>query len=251
MCDYSVYIDESGDLGVGVGTEWFVITAVIVKKENEKFIRQKIDSIKTKLNIKEIHFHKISDFYKKAYIVRELNCLDFIYMNVIVNTKQFDKNKIPSSLIAYNYSCKYLLQRVSQYLAGIGGKADIILSGRGTSRDGELIEYIKTKLLPYPKNNINQNYIEKVYAKSASEWDLLQLADVCATTTFLSIEQNQWGFCVPCFYIALKNHLFQKNGSIDGFGIKYFQDEMRPDQAALKEKYICAKKEGNLGATST
>ena len=32
----TVYIDEAGDLGIGRGTQWFVITAVIVPKESEK-----------------------------------------------------------------------------------------------------------------------------------------------------------------------------------------------------------------------
>ncbi len=37
--DSMVYIDESGDLGCGTGTRWFIISAVIVDKENEKKIR--------------------------------------------------------------------------------------------------------------------------------------------------------------------------------------------------------------------
>lgn len=32
VSDYTVYIDEAGDLGIGRGTRWFVLTAVVVKK---------------------------------------------------------------------------------------------------------------------------------------------------------------------------------------------------------------------------
>lgn len=111
--DYTVYIDEAGDLGIGKGTQWFVLTAVIVRKSEEPQIRLKMEQIRNRLNVKEIHLRKIQDYYKRGLIVQELNQTDFVYMNVIVDTKKFDVSKIPSSIIAYNYVCKYLLQRVS------------------------------------------------------------------------------------------------------------------------------------------
>ena len=251
MANYSVYIDESGDLGINKGTHWFVISAVVVKKEHEKAIRAKMEEIKTKLNIREIHFKEIREFMKRAYIVRELNSTDFTYMNVIVDTTKFDKTKIPESNIAYNYVCKYLLQRVTWYLEGLGETADVVLSARGTSRDGELISYIREKVLPYPNQYFHSRTINSVVAKTAASWDLLQLADVCATTMLLQYEENQFGFCIPCFATALQSHLFQQNGCVDSRGIKFFRDEMRPDEAELKSKMICAKKERTPGATTT
>ena len=47
MGDYTVYIDESGDLGINRGTQWFVLSAVVVEKSEEKNIREKINQIKT------------------------------------------------------------------------------------------------------------------------------------------------------------------------------------------------------------
>ncbi len=81
--------------------------------------------------------------------------------------------------------------------------ADVVLSSRGTSRDGELIKYIQEKLFPYPLNNINQAVFEKITAKTAPSWDMLQLADVCATTIFSAYEANGYGFRSPCFSYIL------------------------------------------------
>lgn len=253
MSDCTVYIDESGDLGIGVGrgTKWFVLSAVIVDKCAEQQIRAKIAQIRSKLNINEIHMKKVQDFNKRGLIVRELNDEEFIYMNVLVDTHKFDKAKIPSSLIAYNYVCKYLLQRVSWYLRDTGKVADIILSARGTSRDGELIQYIKEKLLPYPGNDIDPSVFERISARTAATWDLLQLADVCATTMFLTYEINGYGFSVPCYSMALANHLYRKHNKIDSYGIKFFTSEMKPDLNALKATRICAKKERTPGTTTT
>ena len=252
MSDCTVYIDEAGDLGIHRGTKWFVLSAVIVNKEDEPSIRTNMGQIKTKLNIKEIHLRDVPDFNRRAYIVRELSNENFTYMNVLVDTDLFDKAKIPTPLIAYNYVCKYLLQRVSWFLEETGKVADIILSARGTKRDGELITYINDKLLPYSANSINERVFDKVTAKTAASWDLLQLADVCATTMFLTYEVNKnFGFCVPCFSMALKDHLYRKNDKVDSYGIKFFSSAMRPNIKELREKRICAKKERTPGATAT
>lgn len=247
-----VYIDESGDLGINRGTQWFVLTAVIVTEENEPFIRTAIQRIRTSLNINEIHLKKIPDFYKRAYIVRELAKEEFTYMNVLVDTSKFDKEKIPSPMLAYNFVCKYLLQRVSWFLKEQNRIGDIILSARGTGRDGELIHYIYNKLLPYPSNNICSDALGKVTAKSAPQWDLLQLADVCATSTYLTYERHpKWGYCTPCFSEALSSHLYHNNGQVKSYGIKFFSKEMEPDLQTLRSLRICAKKERIPGATTT
>lgn len=251
MSDYTVYIDEAGDLGINRGTRWFVLTGVLVKKADEAAIRKKMDEIKTRINVKEIHLRKIADFYKRGFIVRELSDQDFIYMNILVDTNKFDASRIPSPIIAYNYVCKYLLQRVSWFLEAEKKTSDVVLSARGTSRDGELIQYIQDKLLPYPGNDINASVFEKISAKTAASWDMLQLADVCATTMFLTYEVNAYGFSTPCFALALANHLYRKDGRLDSYGIKFFTHEMRMVRDELMKSRICIQKERTPGATTT
>lgn len=251
MSDYTVYIDEAGDLGINRGTQWFVMSAVIVAKECEPSIRSRLSAIKARLNVQQVHLRKITDYFKRALIVRELETEQFTYMNVLVDTAKFDPTKIPSTSVAYNYVCKYLLQRVSWFLSDRGKTADVILSSRGTSKDGELLQYISEKLLPYPDNNINEDVFKKVSAKSAGSWDLLQLADVCATTMFLTYEVNGYGFTTPCFSSALSSHLYRKHQKINTYGIKFFTSEMKPDVNDIRSKRVCAKKERTPGATAT
>lgn len=242
MANCTVYIDEAGDLGFNRGTKWFVLSAVIVQKSDEARIRQKMAVIKNRLNVQEIHLRKITDFLKRAYAVRELSGEPFVYTNILVDTSKLDSEKIPNPIIAYNYVCKYLLQRVSGYLFRNGLTADVVLSARGTSRDGELITYINEKLLPYRANSINASCFEKISAKTASQWDLLQLADVCATSMFLAHEVNGYGFVVPCYQIALEDHLIQVDGRVSPFGVKYFTNDMIPNFEELDALKICAKK---------
>lgn len=249
--DYAVYIDEAGDLGINRGTQWFVLTAVVVKKSDESAIRKQIARVREKLNIGEIHFRRVTDFFKRAYIVRELSGLPFVFINILVDTTKFDPERIPNPQIAYNYMCKYLLQRVSVCLENCGGAADIILSARGTARDGELIEYIEQKLLPFPFNEISSERFNKIAAMAAASRDLLQLADVCATSMFLSYEINGLGFSAPCFMEMLSKRLFRQNGALYGYGVKFFQRCMMPNRELLNQTKVCAKKERIPGATAT
>ena len=239
MSDYAVYIDEAGDLGIGRGTV-------------EPQIRARMTAIKACLNVREIHLRKITEFYKRAFIVRELRDEEFVYMNVLVDTDKFDRARIPNPIIAYNYVCKYLLQRVSWYLSSLGSSGDIVLSARGTSRDGELIQYIQEKLLPYPSNGIDASSFGAVTAKTAATWDMLQLADVCATSMFLTYEVNRYGFSTPCFSVSMSDHIYRNNnGKIDSYGIKFFTSDMKPNVTALKKSRICTKKERTPGTTTT
>ena len=83
MAECTVYIDEAGDLGINRGTKWFVLSAVIVRKDNETNIRNRMRAIKQRLGVDEIHLRKIIDFNKRAYIVRELALEEFEKLSYI------------------------------------------------------------------------------------------------------------------------------------------------------------------------
>ena len=247
----TVYIDEAGDLGCNRGTQWFVLSAVIVDKKDEPSIRNTIARLKKDLNVNEIHIRKIKEFSRRTYIVKELAFENFTYINILFDTTKFDKQKISSPLVAYNYICRMLLERVSWFLKESNRKGDIVLSSRGTSRDQELIDYIKNKLLTYGFNEVKSSVFRKVEAKSASQWDMLQLADVCATTMFLAYEIKTFNLIYPCFSTVLSSHLYKRNSKVKSYGIKYFSDKMIPDIEQLKTFRPCAKKERTPSATTT
>lgn len=234
----TVYIDEAGDLGIGRGTQWFVITAVIVPKESEKEIRTILTRIKSKFNLKEIHLRKGIDFNKTSYIVAQLRNSDFVTVNVLADTNMLS---LKDSVMTYNYMCRILLERVSWYLRDHNMRADIVLSSRGTGRDGELISYIKDKLLNYSHNEIADVY-DNITSKTAACWDMLQLADICATSMFRAYEVNAYGFILPCHMSNLRDHIYQRNGSIDKYGLKFYSDDMKPSTQYLYEHRICNKK---------
>ena len=223
---YTVYIDESGDLGVRKGTKWFVITAVIIDKQSENKMRSAVSNIKSVLNLKTIHFKDIREFNKKLYIVSQIKDIPFVIINVLVDTDQLD---LYDSAKTYNFMSKILLERVSWFLKDLGLSAHVVFSSRNTRRDNELTNYLNDKVLSYSWNNVVSNTILSVKSEKMEKLDMLQIADVCAAAMFKSHETDRFGFTYPCFMNGLKKHLYTRYSHVFSYGIKYYKDTMRPD----------------------
>lgn len=243
----TVYIDEAGDLGIGRGTQWFVLTAVIVNNSAEPALRNFFKTIKKDLNLDNIHFRKLRNFEQRAYVVNKLTSADFEYINIILDTTKLNISRLkanrenlsekPSALL-YNHACRYLIERVSWLLRDTDRIGNIVLSSRGTSRDAELVDYINNKLLHYSQNEIANRFMN-ISSKPADSWDMLQLADICATSMFYFHEVNSYGFVLPCYAYKLKKFLYQRNGSISKYGMKYYNDNMKPDNTYFSNHMIC------------
>ena len=233
--EYSIYIDEAGDLGYRKGTKWFIISACIVENKTEKEIRNRIENIKKALNVNEVHLRNIKDFPKRIFIVNEIKDLPFTYINILVDTDKRDPKL--NSNTAYNYACRLLVERITWFLRDNKGTGKIVLSSRGTSRDKELIDYIKN-LLNYNYNEVKRN-ITKIEAKPFGSWDLLQLADVCATTTFLAFEVAKYNLKYPCYMYKIANHLYKHSDATKNYGLKFLSQDMEISGAEFKVGIPC------------
>ena len=248
----TVYIDEAGDLGYRKGTRWFVLAAVVVNKEDEAYLRQRIEEVRVKLNVRDIHMRMLRDYYQRAYVVDTLADGNFTYMTVLVDTRKLNLAMRTSASIAYNYICRVLLERVSWVLRDTHQVGNVILSARGTARDEELMRYIREKLLAGTNSEIRlaREAIGQISAKSAASWDMLQLADVCATSMFWAHEVGAWGLRTPCFEHRLRFHLYTHEGKVKNYGVKYFDKAMEPSKAEMDATCLC-KKERTPGTTTT
>ncbi len=237
----TVYIDESGDLGINKGTQWFIISGAIISKEDENNCLTKEDennclktfrSIQNQLNIKKIHLREIREFNKRAFVVKKTSLENFTFVNVVIDTR---KLTMTDSSLTYNYACRLLLERCSWYLRDNAKKADIVLSSRGTSRDNELIRYIQQSLIDTdsPSINIASGVFNSVCAISAGQRTMLSLPDICATSLFEAYEKDRFGFTYPCFIKMLSDKMYKYKGDLKNYGIKYFSSDMEPNNSQI------------------
>ena len=237
----TVYIDESGDLGIERGKRWFVLTAVIANCEDENDIRKRIQNVRTRLNVRVLHFRKLSDFDRKVYAVGELDKERYELINIVIDTSKLTLRQTRDgdkpSFVTYNFATRLLLERVSWLLRDTDRVGSIMLSARGTKRDEDLKEYIENKLLPYSENKI-ENVFTTVSYKQAAIWDLLQLADTCATSLFYAYEENPFGYVTPYFSRCLSKHYYRYNGKVMNYGLKYYATDMDPGDEYFKERTL-------------
>lgn len=246
----TVYIDEAGDLGIRRGTKWFVIAAAVVPKPEEPKIREAIKDVREQLGIREIHLRQIHDFMKTSYIISKIKDFHFTLFNVLMDT---DAPSLRDSMKNYSFMCRILLERVSLFLEEGDMLADVVFSSRGTSRDGELVEYVKRELMDFSDGGAGFDRFSRIECKTASSWDMLQLADICATSMFRAYEKNKYGFTTPCHMSALKDRLYCRFGNVYKYGIKFYADGMEPGSEYFNGSRPCGmfKNEETPGATST
>ena len=215
MKEYNVYIDESGDEGINRGSEWFILTAIIVRKEYEQELIKRMKFITKELAFSTIHWNKIKLYSQRKFIIDNLNDMDFKIIHIMIDTNKMGKSK---SERIYPYFLGFLLERVSRYVDVNNSKANIYISSRNNKKSNkEIIEYIESEK---SNNSVQSNLINFIKFVPNANMILLQLADICCSSLYTALTKNDnksW-----YYIIRLKDKIYSHNGKILGYGFKAF-----------------------------
>lgn len=209
-----------GDEGINRGSEWFILTAIIVPKEYDLTLSNKIVSIKEAMNMNrkdQLHWNKILKYDKKIQIIYDLIAENFKIIHVAINTYEINKLK---SKDLYPYFMSYLIERVSYYVSNNKGKCNIFISTRNENSK-EKTEHLKTELMNKRSyHHIAIKCINNIKFIDNRERNLLQLADVCCSSFAQAIKYNtkqEWEYV-----LKLKSNIWNYKGLIIGYGIKFY-----------------------------
>lgn len=228
MKEYIAYIDESGDEGIKRGTEWFLLTAVIVLKKNDLKTSKAIDDIKAELKIpshKPFHWKEIRNKHvrKKRLVVDRIAQEKFWYINIVVNTYDMTKISLQGKLL-YNYCCRYLLERITWFVDEGNGIVDLVFSNRSSTSYEELKEYIDS--LQYePRCQIRSHVIRNFDVFQTGQKKMLQFADACASSLGEAFNKDEYGYYDERFVLTLKDKLYRRKGKLLSYGLKLFPSE--------------------------
>lgn len=220
--EYNVYIDESGDEGIKRGSEWFIITAIIVPKQYDLTLSNRIIKIKESIHLnrkEQLHWNKLNH-EKREKVINNLITENFKIIHVAINTNEINKLK-PKQI--YQYFMSYLIERVTHYINSNKAKCNIIISTR-QDNNKQKNQILKTELMSKRKyHNIKTQCITDVKFQDNRRKNLLQLADVCCSSFFQAIKYNtekEWKYV-----LKLSTNLYnEKNGNIIGYGIKFYPE---------------------------
>lgn len=222
-CEYTIYIDEAGDDGLGKlrGNDrggqslWFVVGALCVRNQNDKHVvswRDEISQAFSNRQRRDIHFKHLKHQQRRhacrviaskpvriaAALSNKVTLLD-LPPERLKNYKQ--KNHL------HNYVCRWLLERVSSGIKSISEardepqcRAKVVFSRRGGMNYDEFRSYLQLikdgKEIIYSPGKIDWDVIDpaRVDAQDHSVRAGLQLADISTSAIFHAVEPNPFGF---------------------------------------------------------
>ena len=227
--EYNAYIDESGDEGIKRGSNWFILTAIIVKKENDLKLAKIIDEIKQNLEISikaQLHWNSIKGFPNKKMIIDLLSKQDFHIINILINTQQI--NSIPSNRV-YNYYSGYLFERLTWFLSDTD-TINVNISSRGNLNKKDFCSYLESN----KKHRINFSKIKDIKVYPNAQKKLLQLADVCCSSLGQVLKYNDDRHR---YYIQkLSKKLYRKNNNLLSYGLKIVPPNTLPTELKWLEE---------------
>lgn len=247
--EYIAYIDEAGDDGIkrikaidGIGaSEWFVLAAVVVRKNKNYELLRAIEKTKIEFGIQKennIHFRKLS-FNQKKIIGEKLAKLPVRFFAVVSNKKNIRKHKniraekVNAKSWVYNFMTRLLLERVTEFCGQKKGEilfvencVRIEFSRRGGINYNDTINYLKRL-----KNQ--KEYAGGPFLKAGSiDWAVvdfaeirnirhsqspgLQAADIVASSFYNSLDSTMKDGGNKCFALSLLPRMGRKRDSKSG-----------------------------------
>jgi len=258
---FVAYIDEAGDTGLenvkpcnvtNGATEWLVLSAFLVKIEDDHKCLSWVREIKSKFkNVRSeyLHYRDLIPAKKSiaCSIINEKPCRFFV---VVSNKKNIEGHRNEAAELVsgkgtawlYWWLCRLLLERVTRFCddrvpdAERGrSKVLFVFSKRGGLKYIDFVKYLQRlhKQSRLGRMHIDRGDLcwsvvdeEELLVLDGCERAGLQLSDLCSSAFFQALEQKN--NIDPQYAKLFKPRMaFDKNGRILDFGIKTMPDLYR------------------------
>ncbi|WID95950.1 DUF3800 domain-containing protein [Bosea vestrisii] len=272
---YVAFIDEAGDDGLRAvkpltvpgSSEWLILSAVVIRAENESKLESWIGEIRASLGRRqtnEIHFAKLAPFQKSAAcsVIAGLDVRLFVIASNKKNMQGYRNpfaGKIPSSNWFYCWMSRLLLERVTHFVKyksdaeyGESRKIKLEYSARGGLKYSQMkayYEWMKLKrhnpFLPWGRIewDVLDHQLFKVYPHH--ERAGLQLADIAASAFFKACDKHDTGACDSTFAKLLAPRMARQPSETgwltSGYGVKLMPSlkgaQLGPEQSDIFKFY--------------
>jgi hypothetical protein len=249
---YRIYIDESGDEGfsfkphAGGSSEWFVLSALIVRCENDHKLIESMRNSRKMLGRAEkepLHFVKLSHQQRLAW-VKEIAKLPIRCASVLIHKPSLPNPEVwtTNPYHLYRYSSRLLIERISWFCrdkhdpAKGDGTSQIYFSNRRRMSYDQLRDYWR-KLKGEKEARIVWEHInpEKFAAINHDQLAGLQIADCIASAHWQGVSLDRYGNSEPRYFVEMKKIAYSFKNSAIGYGLKFWPDlkELRPSMEHL------------------
>ncbi|MBD3676048.1 MAG: DUF3800 domain-containing protein [Planctomycetaceae bacterium] len=228
---FEVYIDESLDEGFkfdgqNESSTWFVLSALVIKKENDlKLVEltRECRELLGKPDKHDLHFRKLKHEQKVAYL-KQIPSVPIRTITVACNKRELNEPEyLQQGYNLYYYCVRYLLERVSwlcrehQRNVEGNGQARIIFSNRSAMSYDEIKDYLK-RLREKESIQIDWSVIdeENIIAIPHRLRAGFQLVDAVAGAYAAMLEKNHYGDIETRYVKEILRVAYRNNGSLFG-----------------------------------
>lgn len=251
---FVAYVDESGDEGFAFekgSSEWFILSAVIIKKPVELETVKLVDGIRNMLNKPPkaaLHFRKIKHEQRLPYI-ELISQAPLRAISVLIHKPSLTRPEIFSEgYRLYFYAVRFLIERISWFCrdhyrksTDFGdGFAEIIFSNRSNMPYREMKGYLNLlhNQTGYYDIRIAWKHINLDYIKALSPGKRmgLQIVDAVAGSFFYGVQCSVYGFVEDRYARMLKPVMYRYRKQYLGYGLKFFPIDL--DKAIEEQEHL-------------
>lgn len=240
MNAFRIYIDEAGDEGFTFrpdrtgSSEWFVLSAVITRVEDDLEAVKLIDRVRLELNrdaSKPLHFRNLKHEHRLP-LVAAIGRAKLRTVSVLIHKPSVEADHFGNGHL-YRYATRLLLERVS-WLCRDARKdpshcGQLIFSNRASMCYGDLCAYlahIRTKNDDSVRIDWTSVDCEKVRTEQHHQWRGLQVVDAVASSMFFAARLDRNGFNEPRYAELLRPTVYAHQGRRFGYGVKVMPAEI-------------------------
>jgi len=232
---FRVYIDEAGDRGHHpASSKHFVVSAVIVRNQDEPTIRGELATLRAALGRHpghELHFRKLTHA-QKIKACQDVAASSVATISNVIFCKSKIAGQIPGGGTAYIkqsdpmylYAVRLLLERVSWYVDEHGGGPAIVTFAHLTRFPAIKLHNYR-QALTYSPTEIRWSAFagHQFRINTPSTIELLQLADSSASALFRAVEPDQYGNKEDRYIRELAPKLYRRGAAkVTSYGLKVF-----------------------------
>jgi len=256
---FIAFIDESGDEGFRFGkgsSEWFVVSAVIMRTADEREQIKLIDIVREGINQrilsqhkipakKPLHFRDLGHEQRKFY-VEHISHARLRTISIMINKLGItNPEKFVRESQLYYYAIRLLIERISWYCRDHKknddtgeGYVKIVFSDRASLDYRKLADYLQY----LETNRIALDYAvapgivypAELSTSTSGKRMGLQIADAVASSYYFAVEKSSYGFTEESYAKLLLPIAYRHDGQFWGYGIKMAPREIEECRRAGK-----------------
>lgn len=236
---FVAYIDESGEEGLDGkpgSSEWFVLSAVVTRRETDIEAVKVLDRIRVKLGKqprKALHFRRLKHDEKLLYLNEFVSEKRLRVLSVLIHKPSLIRGPVFSEdSRLYFYTAKYLLERVSWLCRDVSpgsgdGTVRVVFSSRESMPYHDFRSYLG--ILKYERSDCriswNQISPDLVEAQASNKRMGLQLADAVAHSFWRAVDPLNHPATQDTYAKMLKPVVYRRSGVFMSYGIKIWPRE--------------------------